>query len=151
MINIISREPENTFIKNVDAYFNAYVEPCELDSVDMSIIEQIDRAVLLDKNTGSIKTPYGLTNIYSLSSGCKTVIGYRHRRRQDRNKIYNITMAGKNALEVLFNVVEDCKDSKTVFYLGYCGGLYTCKQRDFNVDGITVRSLSRGLSRHGRK
>ena len=151
MINIITREPAERYISNTDAYFNVHIEPYQLDSVDKKIIQKIDNAVLLDSETGAIKTPYGLTSIKDLSSGCKTILGYRHRKREDLDKVYNITMAGKNALELLFDIVSACKDDKTVFYLGYYGGLYDCKQREFNVDGILCKELSRGLIRHGRK
>ena len=68
---------------NIDDYFNLFVLPSELDATDEKIMYEIDKAKLLDKELGTIRTPFGITSIEHLSSGCKTVIGYRHRRRED--------------------------------------------------------------------
>ena len=150
MINIVTKQPTKDFIMNVDDYFNLFVLPSELDSADEKIMYEIDRARLLDKELGTIRTPFGITSIEHLSSGCKTVIGYRHRRAEDIGCVYNITMAGLNALEVLFRVVSEAKDSKTTFYLGYQGGLFRCKHTGFCINGKYSDRLSRGLALYGK-
>lgn len=38
------------------------------------VMLKVDKTILLDANTGLIKTPYEITTVDSLSTGCKTVI-----------------------------------------------------------------------------
>ena len=69
MINIVTKQPTKDFIMNVDDYFNLFVLPSELDATDEKIMYEIDKAKLLDKELGTIRTPFGITSLEHLSSG----------------------------------------------------------------------------------
>lgn len=66
---------ENILLDN-EAFFNNNVSPKNLNKVSLRIMKDIDKADLIDSNIGTIQTPYGITGIDSLSTGCKTVINY---------------------------------------------------------------------------
>lgn len=63
----------------------------------------IDNAKLIDKRTGKIETPYGITDIKDLSTGCKTVLNYifmvENPEMYSIVKAINATECGWNALE----------------------------------------------------
>lgn len=57
----------------------------------IKVMEEVDHAKLLDQNIGKIETPYGITGIQDLSTGCKTILNCifckrtrRYTRRSER-------------------------------------------------------------------
>lgn len=86
------------FIFSVDIFFDASVIAEEFSEVDLSIMREIDGAVLLDKSLGTIQTKFGITDIKHLSSGCKMVLSYLHMLRHRgiyNNFVLNISECGK--------------------------------------------------------
>lgn len=63
-------QPEETITDN-ESFFNNSVSPIVLDDYSLEVIANIDKAILLDKKIGTIQTPYGITNIDSLSTDAK--------------------------------------------------------------------------------
>lgn len=145
MINITSKEPTENYIRGVDAEFDVMIKARMFNNLSLEVMKKVDNAELLDKNLGTIKTPYGITDITHLSTGCKTVLLYLNMPDEDKNCILNISQAGPNALEVLFDCVDLLKDSNSKFYLGYAGGLRHMKKHTFSINGIVCNDLFRGL------
>lgn len=151
MINIVTKVGNNDrVVRDAESYFNVKVKPDvrNFAEVDLNVMKKIDGAVLLDSNLGTIQTKFGITNIKSLSSGCKTILSYLYMKRNSDSqgdKILDITECGANALEMLFQCVDYYQDSKTVFLLGHTYGLLYVKDRDYCIDGKFMRSLNRGV------
>lgn len=146
MINIVTKKPKHNFVNGIDAEFNFYINGKDLDNERCaSVMKKIDSAKMVDSNTEIISTPYGATTIQHLSTGCKVVLLYIVNNSNDVYKCLNIVQAGPNALDVLFDCVEENKDSKTVFYLAHVGGLEVCRERDFNINGKHYRKLFLGV------
>lgn len=58
----------------IEAQFRAYFVCSEADEVDEHIIKEIDNAIIVDRQLGQLKTPYGLIDRMLLSRGCKTAL-----------------------------------------------------------------------------
>lgn len=105
MVNIITRdnliEPE--FILDNESFFNLHVPLRDVPNC-RDIIQSIDEAKILDMDTGLVKTPFGLTDEYHLSTGCKTAlnISYILNHPELGIKTVNITECGCNALNEIF-------------------------------------------------
>lgn len=79
------------------------------------IMQSIDRASYLDANSGAVQTPYGLTSIKNLSTGCKTVLiakwmlskfcNTNSNAGQNQFFIINANECGANALKVMFELL----------------------------------------------
>ena len=146
MINIVTKKPKENFINGVDAAFNLYVNGSDLDNDKCaSVMQKIDNAKMLDPNTELIVTPYGATTIQHLSTGCKTVLLYLVNYSKGIFNKINIVQSGPNALEVLFDCIEENKDDRTKFYTAHAGGLEECRDRDFNINGEYWRQLYLGV------
>ena len=68
-------ESQGMHIINVNDYFNLYVTPDMLsDATSKRIMHVIDTAEILDYRLGTVSTPFGITSIQNLSTGCKTAL-----------------------------------------------------------------------------
>lgn len=109
---------------------------------ELDAMKKIDGAELIDRKTGNINTPYGSTDISNLSLGCKTVINYlwtkKHPERFESLKAIWATEAGYNALEVLFEFMEEFQDEKMTVVIEHDDGLYECKDRAYRIDNQRV-------------
>lgn len=94
-------------IKQVDIWFNENVTPKDLDEECQGIMKRVDNATLIDKNVGTIQTPFGVTSIYNLSSSCKTVIAAYLLKKTGEAHILNATECGAPAMNEVFRVVKD--------------------------------------------
>lgn len=155
MINIVTKVGNNDrVISDPNSYFDIKVKPDirNFGELDLYAMDKIDNAKLLDSNTGSMVTNYGVTDVFRLSSGCKTVLSYlymmRHRDTQG-NKVLDITYCGANAIEVLFQCADKLNDSKTIFLLNHTNNLRSVEDRDYSVNGIYADSLVKGVRLYG--
>ena len=121
--------------------FNLHINASQFDDSDLQAMKIIDNAELLDKNTGLIKTPFGLASIKNLSTGCKTVLVYNYCYRHGVRKIISANECGANALSVLFDLMDSYNDSDTLLFLMHRNKAYTIPEHDFNVDGKVGRML----------
>lgn len=127
-------------IDDPDSFFIARVSQNQFDENDEKVIEEIDGAKLIDRNFGTIKTPFGLTDINHLSSGCKTVLDYLFiSRNKDEYKdcVLNVTICGYNALEALFREMERLNDSDTILLLQHTDGLHMCSDRQYMINELS--------------
>jgi len=72
------------------------------------IMQAIDKATIVNEVTLEIRTPYGITSVDSLSTGCKTLlnIAYLQERIKGQKAIVNIDECGNNTLDKIFNAVK---------------------------------------------
>lgn len=122
-------------IEDPEAFFNGYITAQEFDSTDIDAMKAIDKAELLDKAIGTIKTPRGITSIDHLSTGCKTIIVYNYMLKHiDTKKIFlDLSYCGVNALEYIFSIAEN--QDKIKFILRHKDRVYECKDREYIIDG----------------
>ena len=135
MINITRKKPVTNFIGDIESMFDLHLNSKDFDSDDLDIIQKVDKALLIDRSTGLVQTPFGLTSLRNLSTGCKTVLVYNYCRKNNIDKIINITESGANALDVLFDLMCKYNDSCTILYLGHYNLLDSIKDHEYNVDG----------------
>lgn len=124
-------------LDEVDDFFNARVSSKQFDGNDETVISEIDNASVRDYKTGEIETPFGLTDINNLSSGCKTVLVYLYmKRHSDKYKdcVLNVTGCGYNALESLFEQMDRLGDSSSILLLLHTDGLINCSKRKFLIN-----------------
>ena len=65
---------DNEIIIDNDSFFNNNVSAKSLSENSIKVMEEVDHAKLLDQNIGKIGTPYSITGIQDLSTGCKTIL-----------------------------------------------------------------------------
>ncbi|GFI11127.1 hypothetical protein IMSAGC007_03600 [Lachnospiraceae bacterium] len=128
-------KPEEIIIDNESFFDNIDIDALSQKSID--VMEQIDKAKLLDLNTGKIETPFGIAGVTDLSTGCKTVINtiyiYENPNAFPTVKAINATECGSNALEVLFDVLESNNINLSIV-LEHEDDLYKCKEREYLVN-----------------
>ena len=150
MINIITKSEQQTTIGDVESFFDYKISAETLDDYDIEIMKKVDNAKLIDKKLGTIKTPFGVTDITHLSTGCKTVLCYSYLFKEgQKDIIIDVTECGYNALDVLFEYVDRMKDDKSVFLLRHKQGLTKCKDRDYKINGTPERNLNKGVVLYG--
>lgn len=82
MVNIIARSIRyDNVIMDFDNFFDLYVESKYFGELDLYALKEIDNASILDFDLGTVKTPYGLTSMESLSTGCKVILSYLYIQR----------------------------------------------------------------------
>lgn len=128
-----------------EALFRSHTLKESITKEDEEVMKKIDNAEIIEvsrENKDSkdllIKTPYGVTTIENLSTGCKTVLNFLHLK--DNNIILDITECGWNALEELFKYYED-KKSSIILILRHKNYTYNCSKRQYIVNGKEVNRL----------
>lgn len=155
MINIITnleKVSDKKVIRDASSFLNLNVLVQDFDELDLYAMSKIDKAKLLDKNIGTIQTPFGITNITNLSMGCKIVLVYLYMRRNiDKyaDYILDITECGSNALEVLFECMDKLGDSSVVLLLRHSDGIELCTDREFAINGNNCTHLAAGVALYG--
>jgi hypothetical protein len=91
------------FITFVDAFFFNHINTRELDELDKYFLEVIDNAEIKSLSTGLVETFEGLTSIYNISSGCKTLILANHIVKENLDICLDVTNCGENALYEIFD------------------------------------------------
>lgn len=128
---------EEEIIVDNEGFFNNNVSAKSLSETSLNIMCKIDKARLLDKKTGKIETPYGITSIYDLSTGCKTILNCIF--ITENPDIYpsiraiNATECGWNAVDELFSFIESNSIQIGVI-IEHDNLLYKCKDREYMVN-----------------
>lgn len=135
-------------IRDNDGFFNNNINAGKFNARSIRAITNIDGAELLDAKLGTIKTPYGVTSIYNLSTGCKTVLNYIYLLEARKTiddfrsvKAISANGCGWNAMEELFKVADECSGDLAVI-LEHDNDIHKCSERDYYVDDERhIRSL----------
>ena len=80
---------ERTIILDNDAYFDENIVAKSFGEIENKVIKIVDNAVILDYDTGTIKTPRGIGASENLSTGCKTVLNCIYASNNDNRIIVN--------------------------------------------------------------
>jgi hypothetical protein len=83
-----------------------HLSPKDIDDIGEKYIAFIDGASLIDKNIGTIKTPFGVTSIKDLSTGAKTVLNVMHVAKNKLDYAVDITECGWNAIDCIFEFLD---------------------------------------------
>lgn len=149
MVNIIARSIRyDNVIMDFDNFFDLYVESKYFGELDLYALKEIDNASILDFDLGTVKTPYGVISMESLSTGCKVILSYLYIQRNKekyRGIFLDITGCGANALEVLFQCVDKIGDNETLFILRHLSNLDRVSNRDYMINDIYYNSLVDGM------
>lgn len=141
MINICTSKDklskDSIIIDNESFFRNWTVGGC-FCQLQKDVMSKIDNAVMIDDNLRKIQTPYGITGVNDLSTGCKTVLNYLYLHDHgDKFKdvyVINAIECGKNALDVLFDVMESQNELRIVILLEHSDGVASCKKRDYCIN-----------------
>lgn len=132
-------DKRNVIVDNDSFFINNIFTKC-LSEKGLEIIKEIDKAEVLDKKTGAIKTPYGITSLNHLSTGCKTALNvlYLCEHPSDFPRILAVdaTECGSNAIDVLLECLDQY-DRDLSIIIEHNNDLYKCKERDYLVDNST--------------
>jgi hypothetical protein len=131
---------DNEILIDNDSFFNNNISAKSLQNEkSLGVMSIIDNAKLLDNRFGKIETPFGITDISSLSLGCKTVLNYIFIHNKPdlypNIKAINATECGWNALEELFKAVESNKDNKIAIIVEHDNDLFKCADREYCING----------------
>lgn len=148
MINIStdsSKYAADELIRDNESFFDNNVAVLSFTVDSLAAMKTIDNAILLDKNTGKIETPFGIGSIDDLSSGCKTAINYIFIKESPtlypNLKAISANERGYNALEELFRLVEQNNDGIEIV-LQHNNKVYKCSDREYCIDGKhTINSM----------
>lgn len=128
---------DETIIDN-EAFFNNNVSAKYLTDSSLMVMSDIDKAKLIDRKTGKIETPYGITSIRDLSTGCKTILNcifiHENPERYPTVKAINATECGWNAIDRLFEYIESIDIFDIAIIIEHDNDLYKCKDREYLVN-----------------
>ena len=140
------RFQDNSIIRDNESFFRNNISPQFFDKECENLMYSIDRAEIIDIKNGAIKTPYGITSIYSLSTGCKTAINvyyvFKNPNIYRELVAVDLTECGYNAIDTIFDLCEKY-NINIKFTLEHCNDLYKCKDREYCIDDKEIiESLS---------
>lgn len=113
MINIFvtsksAKESGKLIIDTNDREFDKEISPKSITDTDIKFMQQIDKVSKTDGQ--SITTPRGTTDLYHLSTGCKTIIIINHILNQigySGYPIVDITECGENVIKEIFRLIDN--------------------------------------------
>ena len=142
--DIGEQELKSRYKVDNEALFNMHTLKEPITKEDEEAMLNIDKASVIDESRVNkyskdllIKTPYGVTTITNLSTGCKTVINFLHLK--DDNIILDVTECGWNALEELFKHYEK-RRSDVILVLRHMDEISNCLDREYQINNEKVVS-----------
>lgn len=140
MIQIYTSEDNlkgRDIIRDSESFFKTTVPIENFEEKELEAMMKIDEAKLLDIKLGMILTPFGITTVNCLSTGCKVILNYLflYKSIEYRDYILDVTECGANALECLFYFMEQQNDSKTILLLRHRNGIAKCGKRSYLING----------------
>lgn len=100
MLYIYTGKAPKGMITDVEGVFKIFEDRDMKDPVALKLIKEIDSAKYYSDS--NVKTPFGLANIYQLSSGCKAAL-----LAIWSGVVVNFTEAGDNVYEALLKYAKD--------------------------------------------
>jgi hypothetical protein len=123
-------------ITDNEAYFDSYISAKSIDEVGRKYLERIDGVAIKDDKTGLIVTPLGAALLENISTGTKTVLNLLHMQRSNEQISIDITECGANALDVVFELMENYNGAVNVV-LGHAD-TSECGDREYCVNDAHV-------------
>ena len=115
-----------------DAFFDRYVSVKSINGECRRYMKEIDNAEIIDEALGTIQTPFGVTSLENLSTGCKTVLNLNFLLSTGMASSIDLTECGTNALDAIFETLEN-HDNLIKAILGHAE-TYECQDRLFCVN-----------------
>ena len=143
MIKILTKIPDDTLsvLKDNEGFFIGEARFSKLDNRDFEIIKNIDHAELIDREHGVFKTPFGITDILHLSTGCKTALNVSQLLKDNKYNLQyvDLTECGVNAIKEIF--LLDNAD-KFIYIIRHCDRLYELPEMEYSVNGIITTDVA---------
>ena len=109
-------------IDQVSLYFRGNIHKWNIDEKDLELMKTIDNVSNFDSSRGAITTPFGITLIDNLSSGCKTCLVINHCLKRGIEDIaISLERCGSNALDLAFELLDGTKLIGIVSVTTYLG------------------------------
>lgn len=99
MLKITTEVTDNTMLFN-DDYFSLYTQKDYLTDFEIECLAEIDNSEYL--GNGDIKTKFGLTKIFNISTGAKTLLNIVNHP----DTIFSVIECGPNVLEKIFRLAQ---------------------------------------------
>lgn len=142
MIKILTKIPDDSsfVLKDNEGFFQGEVRFSKLDNKDLEIIKNIDHAELIDKEIGGFKTPFGITDILHLSTGCKTALNVSQLLKDNKYNLQyvDLTECGVNAIKEIF--LLDNAD-KFIYIIRHCDRLSELPMMEYSVNGVVTTNV----------
>lgn len=139
MINIVTKidaNASNIIVDNEDFFFRVVIFSEIKEAA--AIIKSIDNAKIISLDKGLIDTPFGITNVDNLSTGCKTALNVAYLNLHPEIDVDTVSLVecGKNAIDCIFKM-----DSNIKFYMKNSGAIFKIEDKKFSIDGVVSDSL----------
>ena len=122
-----------------DGYFNKIVSDKELLKTSDRLIADIDAAKIIDYDLLTIKTTFGITDIYNFSTGLKTILNvlYLSKHENSTQVLVNIGECGDMAVNTLLRLNTN---SNICFYLTHsiCIDEDSFEEVDYYINDVQV-------------
>ncbi len=145
MINIYTSTnyfDKKDIVINNESFFKNNITAKSFGILSIQVLKDIDSAELLDRDNGKIETPYGLAGLWDLSTGCKTALNLIFLLENPfiypNVKAINATECGWNAIDKLFDIIEEKKDYHISIIIEHENELYKCRDRQYRIDGDRI-------------
>ena len=128
-----SYAPDNIkWVVSNDILFNSSISINDLTEKDFQLMDKIEGVKLYDKKTGALQSKTGIISLTQISTGLKTLLNIRHIKRKNIKDVgVNITEAGSNVLDYIF---EEVSDGSIPVLLKHWDVL-SCKDRYVEING----------------
>jgi len=99
-----------------DSYFDSCTKEKRLTFRNESLgaIKIIDKADLVDARNGTILTPFGLTDLNHLSTGCKTLVNILETSANE-SLIFSLNECGANVLSAIVGLLNNSPEEFKVY------------------------------------
>jgi hypothetical protein len=116
---------------NMKAFFILKVGAAGVTADGSKCIEEIDRAVFVKGCNDAVRTPFGVTGLENLSTGCLTVLNLLYIKENGLNIAVDVTGCGSNALNFAFEHADSGDIPLVLRHLD----VSRCWHRSFLVNG----------------
>lgn len=113
-----------------NSYFMVKVGASGITDAGIECIRKVDNAELIDRSIGTVSTPFGVTGVDNLSTGCQTLLNLLYVRDNHLNVGVDVTGCGTNALDIAFEIADGTDIPLVLRYLS----VSKCKNRNYIVN-----------------
>lgn len=113
-----------------NSYFMVKVGVRGITDAGIECIRKVDNAELIDRSIGTVATPFGVTSVENLSTGCQTLLNLLYVRDNHLSVGVDVTGCGTNALDIAFEIADGTDIPLVLRHLS----VSKCKNRNFIVN-----------------